>query len=96
LIVRLPADLLHTDVFTPVLRDYCTLLHTEGAFVGLSWADAKQIAAAVAFDCTQRQDATDFIAIRACNAHRGVDGMAWDDRGAAARALTIAAQVLGL
>jgi hypothetical protein len=50
----------------------------------------------VAFDCTQRQDATDFIAIRACNAHRGVDGMAWDDRGAAARVLRIAAQVLGL
>ena len=48
LIVRLPADLLQTDAFTSALQDSCTLLDAEGAFDGLSWADAKAIAAVVA------------------------------------------------
>ncbi len=41
LIVRLPAKLLGSDSFTPVLQDYCSLLHAESAFAGLSWNDAR-------------------------------------------------------
>jgi hypothetical protein len=37
----------------------------EGAFAGLSWPDAKNIAAAIAFDVTQRDDAVAFIRGRA-------------------------------
>jgi hypothetical protein len=43
--VRLPADILQTDAITAVLQDYCGVLHAEGAFAGLSWDDAKTIAA---------------------------------------------------
>jgi hypothetical protein len=35
LIVALPATLLDTSAFTPVLQDFCGLLHAEGAFTGL-------------------------------------------------------------
>jgi len=66
-----------------------------GAFTGLSWSDAKNIAAAVAFDITQRDDAQEFIAQRARNVLGG-DGMMWDDQQGAYRALNIAATVLGL
>jgi hypothetical protein len=45
LIVALPARLLDTSAFTPVLQDFCGLLHAEGALAGLSWNDARQIAA---------------------------------------------------
>jgi len=48
LIERLPADILHTGAFTEVLQDYCSVPHADGAFAGLEWADARQIAAAVA------------------------------------------------
>jgi hypothetical protein len=96
LIVRLPADILRTAAFTTVLQDYCSVLHAEGAFAGLSWPDAKQIAAAVSFDVTQREDAADFIAGRARRVLGGTDGMVWRDRDGAARALNIAAKVLAL
>jgi hypothetical protein len=36
-----------------VPQDYCGALHIEGAFAGLSWADAKQIATAVR-NCSSR------------------------------------------
>jgi hypothetical protein len=45
LIVRMPAEVLHTEAFRDVLRDYCSALDAEGAFARLSWADAKQIGA---------------------------------------------------
>jgi hypothetical protein len=45
LIVQLPAQLLATNAFTAVLQDFCGLLHAERAFTGLSWNDARQIAA---------------------------------------------------
>jgi hypothetical protein len=96
LIVRLPADLLQTDAFTSALQDSCTLLDAEGAFDGLSWADAKAIAAVVAFDVCNRDDATEFISGRASRVLGGTDGMTWDDRDGAARALAIAARVLAL
>ena len=51
LIERLPADILHTGAFTEVLQDYCSVPHADGAFAGLEWADARQIAAAVSWDC---------------------------------------------
>jgi hypothetical protein len=65
---------------TEILQDYCGVLHAEGAFAGLSWADAKTIAAAVAFDAVTRDDAADFLRNRARNALSGVDNMAWVDR----------------
>jgi hypothetical protein len=96
LIVRLPADILHTTAFTTVLQDYCSVLDAEGAFAGLTWADAKNIAAAVAFDAVTRDDAADFLRNRARNALCGADNMGWQNRQTAARALNIAATALGL
>lgn len=96
LIVRLPARIMHTNMFSEFLRDYSGALHVEGAFAGLRWADAKQVAAAVSFDITQRDDAADFLLNRARNALAGTDSMSWDDRDGVVRALTIAAAVFGL
>jgi hypothetical protein len=79
-----------------VLQDYCGALHVKGAFAGLSWADAKQIAAAVSFDMCTREDAEWFIRNRARNALSGADHMAWENREGSARALNVAATVLGL
>src|SRR3982074_750166 len=95
LLVRFPETILHTDAFRPVLQDYAGALDAEGAFTGLSWSDAKNIAAAVAFDITQRDDAHEFLPQRARNGLGG-DGMMWDDQQGAYRALNIAATVLGL
>ena len=94
--MRLPAMLLDSDSFTPVLQDYCSLLHAESAFAGLSWADARQIAAAVSFDACQHDDAAEVIRNRARNVLAGSDGMTWHKREGAARALNIAATVLNL
>ena len=96
LIVRLPQQILHRDDFTPVLQDYCSILDAEEAFAYLSWADAKQVAAAVSFDIVSRDDAQEFIANRARNILSGRDGIEWDDRDGAVRAFNIAAEVLGL
>jgi hypothetical protein len=99
LIVRLPIEVLHPQfphMLTEVLQDYCGVLHAEGAFAGLSWADAKAIAAAVSFDVVTRDDAADFIRNRARNVLAGTDNMGWQNRERAARALNIAATVLGL
>ncbi|MDT5366248.1 MAG: hypothetical protein QOC62_679 [Mycobacterium sp.] len=96
LIVRLPGQIMHTDALTEVLQDYCGALHAEGAFTGLSWEDAKQIAAAVSFDAVTRDDAADFIRNRARNVLAGTDNMPWENREGAARAFNIAATVLGL
>ena len=96
LIVRLPREILHVERFTDVLQEYCSLLHAEGCFAGLSWRDAKQVAVAVSFDVCARADAQEFLHGRARNVLAGRDGMTWDDRDGAARALTVAAQVLAL
>jgi hypothetical protein len=103
LIVRLPAsisDVLAAEVeaagLTQILQDYCGALDAEGAFSGLSWADAKPVAAAVCFDIMNRDDAADFIRNRARNVLAGTDNMRWEHREKAARALNIAATVLGL
>lgn len=96
LIVRMPQTILNCDDFTPVLQELCSIFDAEGAFAGLSWGDAKQIAAAVSADLIVRNDAQEFIAQRARNVLGRRCGMTWDDREAAARALNIVAGVLGL
>jgi len=96
LIVRLPADLLQTGELTAALQDYCGVLHAESTFAGLCWLDAKNIAAAVSFDVCNRDDAADFLRNRARNVLAGIDNMPWENHEAAARALNIAATVLGL
>jgi hypothetical protein len=78
------------------LQDYCSVLDAECAFAGLSWADAKPVAAAICFDVCNRDDAADFLRNRARNVLAGVDNMAWHNRDGAARALNIAATALGL
>jgi hypothetical protein len=94
LIVQLPAQLLDTHAFTAVLQDLCDLLHAEGAFAGLSWNEARQVAAAVSFEVTQLDDADHTLLSRARSVRDGIDGLTWDNRDAAVRALTIAAAVL--
>jgi hypothetical protein len=74
LIVRLPSDILNTEAFREVLQDYCGVLHAEGCFTGLSWPDAKNIAAAVSFDVCNRADAADFLRNRARNVLAGGSG----------------------
>jgi hypothetical protein len=97
LIVRMPGEVLHALAeMSEVLQEFCGMLQLEGCFAGLSWADAKNIAAAVAFDAVTRDDAADFIRNRARNVLAGTDTMGWQNRDGAARALNIAATVLGL
>jgi hypothetical protein len=103
LIVRLPSSLsarlavaAQNFGLVEILQDYCSVLDAEGAFAGLSWSDAKQIAAAVSFDVVTREDAADFILNRARNVLAGTDNMPWQNRELVARALNIAATVLGL
>jgi hypothetical protein len=79
-----------------VLQDYCSVPHADGAHAGLEWADARQIAAAVTWMSSAAMSAADFLRNRARNVLADVDGMVWQNREAAARALNIAATVLGL
>lgn len=103
LIVRLPTSIserLTAAAFisglTEVLQDYCGMLQAEGAFAGLSWADAKPVAAAICFDICNRDDAAAFLRWRASKILGGGDNMPWENRDGAARAFTIAAEVMGL
>ena len=96
MIVRLPADILDSTAFTTVLQDYAGVLHAEDCFAGLSWADAKQVAAALSFDVVTRDDAADFLQNRARDVLAGTDGMTWQNRERVARAFNIAATTLGL
>jgi hypothetical protein len=97
LIVRMPGEVLHTPAeMIEVLQEFCGMLQLEGCFAGLCWADAKNIAAAVAFDAITRDDAADFLRNRARNVLAGTDNMPWENRDGVARALNIAATVLGL
>ncbi len=63
---------------TAVLAGLLGVLHAEGALAGLSWADAKQIAAAVSFDMCTRHDAEAVVHGRARNMLAGVDNMPWE------------------
>jgi hypothetical protein len=97
LIAHMPGEVFDApDAMTAVLQEFCGMLQLEGCFAGLCWSDAKAIAAAVAFDAITRDDGADFLRNRARNALSGVDNMPWRNRERAARALNIAATVLGL
>ncbi len=61
---------------------YWGVLHAEGGFAGLSWADAKQLAAPVSFDMCTRDDAEAFVRNRARHVLAGVDNMPWKPGGA--------------
>jgi hypothetical protein len=102
LIVRLPsalsarlADSAEACGLTEILQDYCGVLQIEGAFAALSWDDAKRIAVAICFDICNRDDPAAFIRGRASRMLEGTDNTEWNDREASARALSIAARVLG-
>lgn len=98
LIVRLPGQVIEggaSPMLTEVLQHYSSLLHAEGAFAGLSWSDAKAIASAAAFDAVTRGDAADFLRDRARRILDGTDNMPWHNREGSARALNIAAHVIG-
>jgi hypothetical protein len=92
---RLAAEVAEAGL-TEILQDYCGALDAEGAFAGLAWADAKPIAAAICFDICNRDNAADFMRWRAGKILAGADNMPWGNREGAARALNIAATVLGL
>jgi hypothetical protein len=96
LIIGMCGDLLPPDTaadVTEILQDYCGVLQVEGAFAGLCWPDAKQIAAAVGFDVVFRgEDAVDALQRRARRASEGTDNMDWRDRQAATRAFSVAAE----
>jgi hypothetical protein len=63
----------------------------------MSRPDAREAAKAIAFDSVLlRGKAVESLRRRATDALAGSDGRPWQDRGAAARALNIAAEVLGL
>jgi hypothetical protein len=95
LIVRLGAEITRTESFTALLRDYSSALHLEGALAGLAWCDAKNVAAAIVLDITQCDDPAACIGRRARMLLEGTDKIAWSDREASGRALSIAATVLG-
>lgn len=102
LIVRLPSSLSDrltaaaaATGLTEILQDYCSVLDAERAFTGLSWDDAKTVAVAVCFDICNRDDAADFLRNRARNVLAGSDNTPWKNRDGAARALNVAAAVLG-
>ena len=95
LIVRLTGRHVgHRRAFTAALQNFCGLLRAEGAFTGLSWADAKAVAHAVSFDVTRCEDAAGVLRNRARDALAG-DNMLWDDPDGVAQALNIAAATLG-
>jgi hypothetical protein len=103
LIVRMPSSIsprlaaeAEAAGLTEILQDYCSGLDVDGTFAGLSWLDAKPVAAAICFDVCNRDDAADFMRMRASTILGGSDGMVWQSREGAARALNIAATVLGL
>jgi hypothetical protein len=94
LIVR-STEVLDDPVVTEGVEEFALLLEIEGAFTGMSWPDAREAAKAIAFDAVLLLGkAVESLRLRAAAALAGSDGRPWQDRGAAARALTIAAKVL--
>jgi len=57
----IPAEVLGTDAFTGALQGYCGVLHAEGCFAGLSWHDARHVAAAISLDVCCRDDAAQVL-----------------------------------
>jgi len=79
-----------------VLQDFTLLLDVEGCFAGMSWHDARHAATVMLCAALHRDDATEFLRARAERVLDGTDNLTRDDREAMARALTTAADVLGL
>jgi hypothetical protein len=50
LIMGIPAQVFRSERFADVLREYTSALRAEHAFAGLSWADARHVAAAISYD----------------------------------------------
>jgi hypothetical protein len=82
------------DNSNPKLQDFATALDADAAFTGLSLSDAKNVAAAIAFDLTQRANPGEFLNRRARSVLRGDNGDEWDDPHRVYRALTIAARLV--
>lgn len=100
LIVKLPTEIMAEPgvILHPlieVLQDYTGLLGAQDAFAGMEWQDVRQVAAAVSFDITQRDNPGEFLRSRAKNVLAGSDNMPWRDRTRVARALSIAADLCG-
>jgi hypothetical protein len=96
LIVR-STEVLDDRVVSAGVQEFALLLDVEGALAGMSWPDARQAAAAIAFDSVLLLGkAVESLRRRATDALAGCDGKPWEDQWAAARALNIAAEVLGL
>lgn len=97
LIVRMPEVVgVNVPSLATLLQEFTMALDVSGAFAGLSWHDAKHAAAAMTADLIERDDPAAFLRYRATLAATGEDNMAWDDRDAMVRALTVGAEVLGL
>lgn len=94
LIVRAAETATGSAAFRAVLQDLAGLLQLERVFIGLAWADARLVAAAISFDACTQDDPAAALRERAAAADAARDQVAWSDRTAAVRALDIAAAVL--
>jgi hypothetical protein len=90
-IVELPAAALHSDAFALVLRAYAALLREDGAFVGLAWSDARQIAVSIARVLVDSEDAAAALLNHARDVNAAASTPQWRDRHVAARAFAVAA-----
>jgi hypothetical protein len=95
LIVRLPEAVMGDAGAWFVLQELAVMLDAEATFTGMSWYDARHAATAIMLDALERDDAPKFLRARAERAENRSDGMSWDDPAKMARALSIAAMVLG-
>lgn len=94
LIVRVPADLLGCGHLRAALQELTLMLDTAEAFTGLTWLDAKQVAAAVAYDVCSGEDPAACLSRRARNVRSGNSGTLWNHPQRAAEALDTAAEVM--
>lgn len=97
MMVRVPMETLgldaaDMDLLLLALQELTALLHAEGAFTGLSWHDAERAAGAITMDfCLRKMGAAESLRSRVAAV---TDGSWWDSPEGAARALTIAADLL--
>jgi hypothetical protein len=78
-----------------VLKAFAGALEAEAALSGLSWRDAKKVAAAIASDFTHSDATEELLSRRARGIARGDDVDGWDDPSRVWRALTVAARLAG-
>jgi hypothetical protein len=76
------------EAFVHMLRAVVGALGAERAFASLSWPDAEQVADAITSTLIDNAaDAAENLCQRTRDALAGTDGIVWNDREAAARAL---------